>query len=223
VLLRARGLTALRPRDDVLAAVFSDVDLDVAAGTLSDVTGPSGSGKTTLLLALARLLPGVSGQLHLDDVAAADVEPRSWRIRVAYLPQRATLVPGTVADNLSLPWGLKVRAGVAAPTASSLRDALDSVSLGDVALDRDAARLSVGQAARVALLRTILTRPAVLLLDEPDASLDDESAAGVSCMTADFVTEGGAVVRVRHARTDVQADRRYRLADGRLTEVAARE
>ncbi|MDP2232316.1 MAG: ABC transporter ATP-binding protein, partial [Actinomycetota bacterium] len=77
----------------------------------------------------------------------------------------------------------------------------------------------VGQAARIALLRTVLTGPLVLLLDEPDANLDDASAEQVARMTAAFVAVGGAVVRVRHQRTDALATQRYRLADGRLSEV----
>jgi putative ABC transport system ATP-binding protein len=128
-----------------------------------------------------------------------------------------------VAENLLLPWRLKVRTGQSPPDASSLREGLDGVGLEDVALDRDVSRLSVGQAARIALLRTILTAPSVLLLDEPDANLDDASASQVSRMTSEFVSNGGSVVRVRHARTDVDADRRYRLAAGRLTELTGRD
>lgn len=222
MLLTARGLTATRPGDDGPVAVFSDVDLDVEEGTLTDVAGPSGSGKTTLMLALARLLPHARGELTLDGVAAAGIDPRQWRTRVAYLPQRASLAPGTAAENLLLPWRLQVRKGVEPPSAEELRAALDGVSLGDVSLDRDVARLSVGQGARIAVLRALLARPECLLLDEPDANLDDESAAQVARMTDSFVEAGGAVVRVRHARVDERAGRRFTLKDGRLEAVAAR-
>jgi putative ABC transport system ATP-binding protein len=222
VLLTARDLTATRIGDDGPVVVFSGVDLDIEAGTLTDVSGPSGCGKTTLLLALARLLPGAEGRLALDDMPAEEIDPRVWRTRVAYLPQRASLAPGTVAENLLLPWSLAVRKGVEPPSAEELRAALDGVSLDDVALDRSVARLSVGQAARIAALRVMLTRPECLLLDEPDANLDDDSAAQVACMTDAFVDAGGAVVRVRHARVDERADRRFAMADGHLLEAAPR-
>ena len=198
--------------------VLNGIDFAVEAGTLTDVVGPSGAGKSTLLLALARLLPGVEGALSLLGEPAAKIDPRVWRVRVAYLPQRSALLPGTVDHNLTLPWRLKVRAAIARPSEAALRAALDRVHLDDVALDRDVARLSEGQAARVALLRTVLTRPAVLLLDEPDASLDEESADQVGLLTREFVDEGGAVVRVRHLRSDGHADRRLRLVAGSLTE-----
>jgi putative ABC transport system ATP-binding protein len=218
--LAAHSLTVGRRADAGLLRVLDGVDLTVAGGELIDVVGPSGSGKTTLLLSLARLLPGVEGTLELDGEPAASIDARDWRVRVAYLPQRSSLLPGSVADNLTLPWRLKVRAGVAAPTAEALRAALDRVRLADVALDRDVERLSEGQAARVALLRTVLTAPRVLLLDEPDAALDSESAGEVGRLTREFADAGGAVVRVRHHVADGLANRRLHLADGHLSEVA---
>jgi putative ABC transport system ATP-binding protein len=216
--LEARALTVSRQGDGGPRRVLDGVDLTVRAHTLTDVVGPSGAGKTTLLLALARLLPDVEGALTLQGDPASTVDPRAWRVRVAYLPQRSALLPGTVGHNLTLPWRLKVRTGVEAPDADALRAALDRVHLTDVALDRDVARLSEGQEARVALLRTVLTRPDVLLLDEPDAALDEESAEQVGLLTRELVDAGGAVVRVRHLRSDGYADRRLRLFAGALSE-----
>jgi putative ABC transport system ATP-binding protein len=222
MLLHARGLTVTRPGDAGPVPVLRGVDVDVAGGTLTDLSGPSGCGKTTLLLALARLLPGVAGELSLDGVPASQVDPRAWRTRVAYLPQRASLVAGAVGENLLAPWRLAVRRDLEPPSRGTLERALAGVGMEDVALDRDASRLSVGQYARVALLRVVLSGPEALLLDEPDASLDDESAAQVARMTREFVAGGGAVVRVRHARADAQADFRLRLHDGLLSEVGSR-
>jgi putative ABC transport system ATP-binding protein len=217
--IAARSLTVSRRADAGMLLVLDGVELAVAPRSIVDVVGPSGAGKTTLLLALARLLPGAEASLALDGRPAAAIDPREWRVRVAYLPQRSALLPGTVESNLLLPWRLKVRAAVTAPDTTALREALDRVHLTDVALDRDVERLSEGQAARVALLRTVLTSPQVLLLDEPDAALDEASADEVGRLTREFADAGGAVVRVRHHRTDGLADRRLQLAAGKLTEV----
>ena len=84
-------------------------------------------------------------------------------------------------------------------------------------LDRDAARLSVGQAARVAFLRVLLAEPRVLLLDEPDAALDDAAAASLADALRGFLAGGGAIARVRHHVSDGLATRRLRLEGGRLT------
>jgi putative ABC transport system ATP-binding protein len=200
--------------------VLDHLDFALEAGTLVDVVAPSGAGKTMLLRALARALPAAGGRLALRGRAAEEIAPESWRAQVALLPQKPAITLGSVRDNLLLPWTLKVRHGATTPSDAALRAALDGVGLDDVALDRDGARLSVGQAARVALLRVVLTKPLVLLLDEPDASLDEASAQQVTSMTRAFVEAGGGAVRVRHHRTDGLASRQLRLHAGRLEEVA---
>ena len=147
--------------------------------------------------------------------------PQGWRAAVALLPQKPAIVKGTLKDNLVLPWTLKVRAAEKPPTEPQLLAQLAAVGLPELALERDAARLSVGQQARVALCRVLLTDPRALLLDEPDAALDEASADAVACIAREFAADGGAVVRVRHRSSDGLAARRLRLEAGRLSEVAS--
>ena len=158
-LLSARSLTASLPGDVGPVKVLQSVSLDVAEGELIDVVGPSGSGKSTLLRALARLLPQMGGELSLQGRDAKQFTPQQWRGQVALLPQKPAIVPGSVRDNLLLPWTLKTRSHDKPPTDDALVSALADVALADIDLDRDAARLSVGQQARVALLRVLLTNP----------------------------------------------------------------
>jgi len=220
-LLVARDLVALLRVDGRNARVLDGVSLALAPGSIADITGPSGSGKTTLLRALARLLPEVTGSLTLGSVPAENITPTAWRAAVALLPQKPAIFSGSVAENLRVPWTLKERHGQQPPTDEVLAAALVSVGLDDVALDRDAARLSVGQQARVALLRVLLTGPRVLLLDEPDAALDDASSDAVGALLRDFVEAGGAIARVRHHRSDGLATQRYVLEGGTLDALPA--
>lgn len=220
-LLEAHDLTATLPGDDGPLRVLDGVSLRVAAGEIVDVTGPSGSGKTTLLRALSLLLPGAIGELRHEGSAAAGMRPEQWRSLVTLLPQKPALVAGDVGGNLLVPWGLKVRRHLTPPSAGQIREMLDRVGLHDVATERNVSRLSVGQHARVALARVLLTAPSVLLLDEPDAALDPDSAAAVARVLAEFAEGGGAVLRVRHRESDGLASRRLRLAGGTLEEVAA--
>jgi len=221
-LLQARDLTVVLPGDSGDVRLLDGVELDVHTGEIVDVVGPSGSGKSTLLRALARLLPGASGALALDGAPAESLLPTEWRNAVALVPQKPTLIAGTVRESLLLPWSLGVRRRSEAPSEDRLVDGLLRLGV-EVILDRDASRLSVGQVARIALLRTLLTAPRVLLLDEPDAALDDASADAVSTLTAEFAAEGGAVVRVRHHRPDGLSARRMLLEHGSLSaeEVSA--
>jgi len=218
-LLLASDLVAILRAEGREVRVLDGVSLALAAGAIADITGPSGSGKTTLLRALARLLPEVTGALARNAVPAVKIAPSAWRASVALLPQKPAIYAGTVAANLRLPWTLKVRHGAHAPADAVLRASLDSVALADVDLQRDAARLSVGQQARIALLRVLLTEPRVLLLDEPDAALDDVSSDAVGVLLRDFAQGGGAIARVRHHLSDGLATERYSLCEGALTEV----
>jgi putative ABC transport system ATP-binding protein len=220
-LLEARDISAVLAGDDGDVLVLDNVTLAVAEGEIVDVGGPSGAGKTTLLRALARLLPESTGSLLLRRQAADEIAPSEWRSKVALLPQKPAIVPGSVRQNLVLPWRLRVRVDAAPPDDATLLRALADVGLGQVSLDREASRMSVGQQARVALLRVVLAKPWVLLLDEPDAALDDASAEQVAVMTAGFAASGGGVVRVRHQRSDELATRRLRLSGGLLEEVGA--
>lgn len=218
--LRVSNLTAVLPGDTGMVRVLDGVSFQVAPGDALDVVGPSGSGKTTLLRAVALLLPGATGELSLGNASSSSVDPRVWRSRVALLPQKPAIIPGTVRDNLLVPWRLKVREGTALPSESHLAERLEAVGI-DAELDRDAARLSVGQHARLAFLRVLLTEPDVVLLDEADAALDDASVALVGEATRRFLAGGGAAVRVRHRADDGVANRRMHLEHGRLTEVGA--
>ena len=220
VILQARELTAILQGDAGDVRVLDSVALAVATGEIVDVVGPSGSGKSTLLRALARLLPGATGELAVAGASADSMSPQLWRRRVALLPQKPVMLSGTVRDNLLWPWHLVVHRDAARPQDAELAAGLARLGV-DVALDRDASRLSVGQAARVAFLRTLLTDPVVLLLDEPDAALDDAAADAVADMIAEFAAGSDArgeraVVRVRHHRPDGIATRRLHLEGGHL-------
>ncbi len=214
-LLEAHDLRSVRAGDTGSLIVLDGASITLHRGEVVDVSGPSGAGKTTLLRALALMQPDAAGELRLEGRTPTEIGPREWRARVALVPQRPAMLGGDVRGNLLAPWALKVRAGTQPPADDELRAALDRVGLTDVALDREAVRLSVGQAARVALLRVVLTAPDVLLLDEPDAALDADSAVQVGELTAQFA-KSGAVVRVRHQRPDGVPARRLRLTAGRL-------
>ncbi|MFI5887888.1 ATP-binding cassette domain-containing protein [Streptomyces sp. NPDC051554] len=147
---------------DPTVAVTAGTAVTIARGDLVLVTGPTGSGKTTLLETLAGLRPPGTARCSL---------PAGTRCLV---PQQPYVFTGTVADNLT----------VAAPdaTEAQMRDALDVVGLrGQLTPDTDAGvrgeKLSGGQARRLTLARVVLTRPALLLLDEPAAGVDAATAA----------------------------------------------
>ena len=197
--------------------VIDDVSLSIPERTSCAIVGPSGSGKSTLLRVCARMLARDGGELFLDGAPSSSFEPVQWRRRVCLVPQQPALVGGTVRDNLLLPWTLSVNAGSAPPADGDLERLLEAADLHDVELGRNAAQLSGGQAARVALLRAFATRPRVLLLDEVDAALDDESARAVGRLTKSLVDDRMACLRIRHRAADGVACGTFSLRDGALS------
>jgi putative ABC transport system ATP-binding protein len=220
-LLAARNLCYDADSDGARLRVLDGVDLDLYAGDICVVTGPSGAGKSTLLWALARMRAADSGDLFLNGAPAPEFKPCQWRSRVALYPQTPKLVDGDVFANLMLPWSFKVRARQTPPDRDALREGMNALGLGSVDLSRSTSELSGGQAARVALLRTLLTRPDALLLDEPTASLDEESADLVfNCLNV-FAERGGTVLAVLHSHKPPTPHRTFNLMDGKLTEAAS--
>ena len=173
---------------------------------------------------------GLGRTVRLDGRSADDFTPQQWRAQVAYLPQKPVLLGETVAQAIRLPFTLAIRQSARtkqgprriSPTDAlpdgRIRETLDNMGCADIDLNRPPHDLSGGQAARVSLARTLLTRPKVLLADEVDAGLDDDNAEKVARILAKAAADGMAIVRIRHRPPDGHATRVTRLADGTLTQ-----
>ena len=192
--------------------LWGPLDLGVEPGEVLAVAGPSGSGKSLLLRALAGLDPLQGGEVRYQSRALEDWGAPRYRAGVMYLPQQAPLYPGTVEDNLRLPFGLKVHAGTPYP-ADEARDRLAALGRSSNFLAQPAERLSGGEAQLVALVRALLLSPGVLLLDEATGALDPQAVAGAEALLRDWLAGGPprAVVFVTH-----DPAQRERLATRRL-------
>lgn len=150
-------------------AVINGVSIDIASGEFVSLLGASGCGKTTLLRIIAGLEQVGSGSVEIDgrDVTALAPEQRD----IAMMFQSYALLPHlTVAENVRFPLRMR-RRGSAEEQHEEVRAALETVQLGQLA-QRRPSQLSGGQQQRVALARAIVSRPKVLLLDEPLSNLD---------------------------------------------------
>ncbi|MBD9499763.1 ABC transporter ATP-binding protein [Pseudomonas sp. BGr12] len=148
--------------------VFQDIDFAAERGEFVTLLGPSGCGKSTLLRCIAGLTAVDSGRILLD---GEDIVPRSPQKRgIAMVFQSYALFPNmTVEQNVA--FGLRMQKVPAAESTQRVREALEMVELGPLAA-RYPHQLSGGQCQRVALARSLVTRPRLLLLDEPLSALD---------------------------------------------------
>ena len=178
--------------------VAVDIDaLTIPAGRLYTLTGANGAGKSTLLGILAFLTPPTTGEIFYagERIDWKSDIVKNRRRKVTLLHQSPYLFRGTVFRNVA--YGLKAR-GVAGETALQAVDrALETVGL-DRFRDRDARELSGGEAQRVAMARALALEPEVLLLDEPLANIDRETAVLLETVIAALPSRGTTVVMTTH-------------------------
>lgn len=150
--------------------VLDDVSLGVAPGEIVAVLGPSGSGKSTLLRVVAGLVRPDAGGVFIDDVDVTSVP--THRRGVGLVFQNNQLFPHmNVEDNVG--YGLRVTRASTDARRQRVRELLELVGMTEHA-HRDPSTLSGGEAARIALARSLAPRPRVLLLDEPLSGLDHD-------------------------------------------------
>ncbi|WP_319582289.1 ABC transporter ATP-binding protein [uncultured Pseudodesulfovibrio sp.] len=182
-------------------AILEDASLTLSSGGYHLLRGPSGSGKSTLLRLLCRLEEIQTGTICYKGMSISDISPAELRRCVAYVQQLPTLLPGTVRDNLLLPFTFKANARLTPPSDVEMAAQLSGLLLNGVTLDSPADKLSVGQAQRICLTRSLLLSPEVVLLDEPTASLDAHSAQVVLDRTKGLTESGVTVVMISHSET----------------------
>ena len=148
--------------------IFSDINCEIGQGEFVTLLGPSGCGKSTLLRCIAGLTEVDGGQIVLGGEDLVPLPPQKRGIGMVF--QSYALFPNmTVAQNVA--FGLRMQKVPRAESEQRVQEALDMVELGDFAT-RYPHQLSGGQCQRVALARSLVTRPRLLLLDEPLSALD---------------------------------------------------
>ncbi|OAY80182.1 Protein STAR1, partial [Ananas comosus] len=198
--------------------ILRGVSLDVPAGVIVGVIGPSGSGKSTLLRALNRLWEPAPGSVFLDahDICRLDV--LALRRKVGMLFQLPAMFEGTVAENVR--FGPQLRGKKLSD--AEVQKLLSLADLDPSLVSRPASELSVGQAQRVALARTLANDPEVLLLDEPTSALDPISTQNIEeAIVRLKKTRGLTTVMVSHSVKQIQriADLVCLLVAGEVVEV----
>jgi ABC-type multidrug transport system fused ATPase/permease subunit len=202
--IEVRDLTVQRAGRTVLHGV----SFAAASGQVLALAGASGSGKSTLLRCLNGLADPQAGTITLDGTDIRRLDPPALRRRVALVAQTPAMLPGTVTDNLAY--------GLPALTEQARDAALSAAGLDPSFAPRTAKALSGGERARVALARALTRDPDALLLDEPTAALDPDTAHLIADTITALAHRDLIVIVATHdlALAETVAHATLRLANG---------
>jgi len=196
--LEAQSLTVIPPGSQT--ATLRAVSFRIEPGQALGVIGPSGAGKSTLARALCGVWRPANGTIRFDGATLEQYDPDVLGHLIGYLPQRVTLFDGTIAENIARLSSTPDPEMVvdAAKRAAAHQLILDLSEGYDTRVSQAGGRLSGGQIQRIGLARALYGNPVLLVLDEPNANLDNEGSVALNTAIRSMKATGGAVLIMAH-------------------------
>jgi ATP-binding cassette subfamily C protein len=198
--------------------VLRNVSLSLPAGQITAIVGPSGSGKTTIVDLVTGLLRPQKGEIMVDNESLEQVNLKSWRRKIGYIPQDTILLHDSVLNNITL--------GDPELGEKDVEDALRSAGAWEFVsrmpgglqgiVGERGDKLSGGQRQRIAIARAIVQKPELLILDEATSALDPQSEMAI-CETLQNLRGRLTIVIISHQEALVKiSDRTYHLQNGKI-------
>lgn len=201
--LSVEGVAAAAPGGQ--AHILRNVQFALKPGDVLAVIGPSASGKTTLARLIMGVWPALAGKVRLDGVDVFAWNKQELGPHVGYLPQGVELLDGSLADNIARFGETDMAAVQAVARLVGMHDWIASLPDGyQTRLGVEGARLSGGQRQRIGLARALYRNPVLVVLDEPNSSLDEAGEAALIEAVGRLSTQGTTFVLMTH-RTNVLA------------------
>jgi len=205
--------------------ILKGLGFSVAAGTVTAIIGPSGSGKSTLARVMVGIWPEVSGEVLLDGLPIQGWDRMELGPHLGYLPQDIELFEGTIGENIARFGKLHSAKIIEAARCAGLHDMILRFPKGyDTPIGEAGNLLSGGQRQRIGLARAVYGDPALLVLDEPNANLDEAGEVALVNTIKQLKAKGKTVFLITHRPGAVAAaDRVIVLKDGQIVSDGPRE
>jgi ATP-binding cassette subfamily C exporter for protease/lipase len=189
------------------------------------VLGPSGSGKSTLARVLVGIWSPSAGEVLLDHLPLSSWNRVELGAHIGYLPQDIELFDGTIAENIARFAALDSAQVIAAAKSAGLHDMILRFPKGyDTSIGEAGGMLSGGQRQRIGLARALYGQPTLVVLDEPNANLDDVGEAALNQAVRELKALGKTVFLITHRPGAIQlADQLLVLRDGRVAVQGPRQ
>jgi ATP-binding cassette subfamily C exporter for protease/lipase len=198
--------------------ILKGINLSVRAGSVTAVLGPSGSGKSTLARAMMGIWPELSGDVLIDDLPLSGWNRTELGPYLGYLPQDIELFEGSIAENIARFGEVNSNSVIAAAQAAGLHDMILRFPKGyDTPIGEAGGLLSGGQRQRIGLARAVYGEPRLIVLDEPNANLDDAGEAALFTTINQLKAKGATVILITHRPGALAvADQLVVLQDGQV-------
>ena len=222
--LRIENLVASAPARGL--PILKGLSANFPAGETAVIIGPSGSGKSTLARVLVGIWPDVSGQVTIDGEPIGSWDRAQLGPFLGYLPQDVEMFEGSIAENIARFGELKPEQVILASQHAGVHDMILRLPRGyDTAIGEAGRLLSGGQRQRIGLARALYGNPRVIVLDEPNANLDEAGEAALIKAVQDLKQQGKTIILISHRMNIIDvADRIVHLNDGVITyDGAAKE
>jgi ATP-binding cassette subfamily C exporter for protease/lipase len=205
--------------------ILRNVNFALRPGEVVAVIGPAAAGKTTLARLLVGMWPASTGKVRLDGADVHSWNKEELGPHVGYLPQSVELFDGTVAENIARFGKVDIDRVRAAAEQAGVLEAIEAMPQGfDTAIGDDGAVLSGGQRQRIGLARAVYGDPRLLVLDEPNSSLDEAGEEALLKLLQAAAARGATVVVITH-RTNILAavSKLLVLRDGQVAAFGPRD
>jgi ATP-binding cassette subfamily C exporter for protease/lipase len=227
---RDAALKRVAPKGDVqLEGVFANasgratpilkgINFKAFPGTVTVVLGPSGSGKSTLARVIVGIWPNLTGNVLLDSMPIQSWDRMELGPHIGYLPQDIELFEGTIAENIARFTEIDSQAVIEAAKSTGLHDMILRLPKGyDTPIGEAGNLLSGGQRQRLGLARAVYGDPVLVVLDEPNANLDDVGESALMKSVLELKAKGKTVILITHRPGAVAAaDQLVILQDGQI-------
>ena len=198
--------------------ILKNISFAIAAGTVVAVLGPSGSGKSTLARAMVGIWPELSGEVLLDDMPMERWSRTELGPHLGYLPQDVELFEGSIAENIARLGAVDSAKVIEAARCAGMHDMILRFPKGyDTPIGEAGGLLSGGQRQRIGLARAVYGEPALIVLDEPNANLDEAGENALLQTVRALKAKGKTVILITHRPGAIAvADRLILLRDGEI-------
>ena len=201
--------------------ILDKVSLQVCSGETIAVIGPSGSGKSTLAKVILGLWPSITGKVSFDGFNLCEIDREYIGPQVGYLAQDIELFDGTIAENIARMGEVDHEDVIQAAKQVGMHETILHLPNGyDNQITGKGGALSSGQKQRIALARAIYRTPKILVLDEPDSSLDEAGVQALEDVLRTFKAVGVTIILITHRETIVSvADRIVEMRRGKISNI----